>query len=365
MGGPLRTDAAPGPGLSPSSQEVQVSEDGTRTWWRRVRSAVPYLLGLGVVVALVIAVSPQAFATAARRFDPVYAPIVAGLSFSYYCLQGVRWQPLLRAVGANLSLRDTVVLNFSGQVVGLLPGGELARAVLASEVAKVEVGAAIATITVQELIYTVLLIAAAVPGALHHTVAAVGVSIALAGIIAISAILTIAPLFERVLALVRKIPVVKRFAPDVSELQKDTVGLLRRWDTLSWSAISAVQAVGTITMFWLVIQAIDPGRVSWPNAAFAYTVASIAGAISMGPGGLGGFEAAGVGMLIVVGVPFEIAVAATVLQRAADKGLGTLYGCVAYAYARQHFDLKHARVVRHGQRRVRRPDGPEDVPATT
>lgn len=333
-------------------------------WWGRLSSLWPYLLGLGVCVALVIAVTPQSFALAARRFDPAYAPVVALLSVGYYLLQGVRWQPLLRAVGSRMPLLDTVVLNFAGQAVGLLPGGELARAVLASEVAKVEVGAAIATITVQELIYTVMLIAAAVPGALHHTVAAVGVSIALAGVIAISAILTIAPLFNAVLALVRKIPVVNRFAPDVAELQRDTVGLLRRWDTLYWSAISAVQAVGTITMFWVVIQAIDPGKVSWPNAAFAYAVASIVGAISLGPGGLGGFEAAGVGMLVVVGVPFEIAVAATVLQRAADKGLATVYGCVALVYARQHYDLRHATVIRHGQHRHRRPGGTGDVPAT-
>ena len=330
-----------------------MSVDRTTVWRARIRSALPYLVGLGVVIALVVAVNPARFGEAASRFNPIYAPIVAAFSFGYYVLQGVRWQPLLLAVGVRLRLRDTVTLNFAGQAAGLLPGGELTRAVLVSEVAHVELGATIATITVQELIYTVLLIAAAIPGALHHTVAAVGVSIALAGVLAITGILTLQPVFEIVVALVRRAPILNRFVPDIVELQRDTVSLLRRWDTLSWSVVSAVQAVGTITMFWLVIQAIDPGQVSWPNAAFAYTVASIGGALSLGPGGLGGFEAAGVGMLLVVGVPFQIAVAATVLQRAADKGLGTVYGSVAYLYARQHFGLKRARVIRHGQRRGR------------
>jgi uncharacterized protein (TIRG00374 family) len=339
-----------------------MSHDQLAGWRSRLQTAIPYLIGLGVVIALVVAVDPERFADAARRFNPVYAPIVAALSFSYYLLQGVRWQPLLLAVGAKLRLRETIVLNFAGQAAGLLPGGELTRAVMVSEVAHVEVGATIATITVQELIYTVLLIAAAVPGALHHTVAAVGVSVALAGVLAITAVLTVQPIFERVLALVQRLPVLRRFVPDLTELQRDTVSLLRRWDTLSWSAVSALQAVGTITMFWLVIQAIDPGRVSWPNAAFAYTVAAIAGALSLGPGGLGGFEAAGVGMLLVVGVPFQIAVAATVLQRAADKGLGTIYGSIAYVYARQHYGLKEARVIRHGQRRGLPPDLRPDDP---
>jgi uncharacterized protein (TIRG00374 family) len=330
-------------------------------WSRRLRASLPYLLGVGVVVALVLAVNPERFASAASRFNPVYAPLVAALSFSYYLLQGVRWQPLLLAIGARLRLRDTVVLNFAGQAAGLLPGGELARAVLVSEVAQVQVGGAIATITVQELIYTVLLIAAAVPGSLHHLAAAIGVAVALVGVIAVTAILTLQPVFDRVLGLVRRLPVVRRFEPDLAELQRDTVALLRRRDTLYWSSVSALQAVGTITMFWLVIQAIDPGKVTWPEAAFAYAVASIAGALSLGPGGLGGFEVAGVGMLLVIGLPFQIAVAATVLQRAADKGLGTIYGAVAYLYARKHYGLKQARVTRHGQRRGHRPDHPQNA----
>ena len=324
------------------------------TGWRaRLRSSLPYLLGVAVIIALLLAVNPSRFAFAASRFNPVYAPVVAALSLSYYLLQGIRWQPLLRAVGVRLRLRDTLLLNFAGQAAGLLPAGELARAVLVSEVAKVEVGKVTATITVQELIYTVLLIAAATPGAFQRTIAAVGVSVALVVILAVTAILTLHQLFEKIAAGVEKVPLLRRFVPDLMQLQQQTAKLLRRWDTLYWSPLSALQVAVTITMFWLVIQALDPGRVSWATAAFAYAVAGLAGALSLGPGGLGGFEAAGVFMLIVVGVPFQIAVAATVLQRVADKGLATVYGGIAYMYARRHYQLKNARVVRRGRRRNR------------
>lgn len=322
------------------------------TGWRaRLRSGLPYVLGVGVIIALVLVVNPSRFAFAASRFDPIYAPLVGALSLIYYLLQGIRWQPLLRAVGVRLRLRDTLVLNFAGQAAGLLPAGELTRAVLVSEVAKVEVGKTTATITVQELIYTVLLIAAAVPGAFQRTIAAIGVSLALVVIIALTAILTLRRLFEKIAAGVAKVRLLRRFVPDLMELQRQTVNLLRRWDTLYWTPLSALQVAVTITMFWLVIQALDPGRVSWATAAFAYAVAGVAGALSLGPGGLGGFEAAGVGMLIVVGVPFQIGVAATVLQRTADKGLATVYGGIFYIYARRHYQLKNARVVRHGRRR--------------
>ena len=105
---------------------------------------------------------------------------MAALCLVWYVLQGVRWHPLLRDRGSRLGMGDTIVVNLAGQSAGLLPGGELARAVLASEAARIEIGDAIATITVQELTYILLLVAAAVPAALHHRVAAVGVGVVLA-----------------------------------------------------------------------------------------------------------------------------------------------------------------------------------------
>lgn len=327
---------------------------------RRLRSVLPYALSVAVVVALLLAVSPREFGRAVAKFDLVYAAPVAALSLAYYLLQGVRWQPLLRAIGARLRLGDTVLLNLAGQSTGLLPGGELTRAVLVSKVAGVEIGAAVATITVQELLYSVLIIAAAVPAALRHSVAAIGVLVALAGIVLVTVILTVQQVFDAVLVAVRRVPLLRRFAEDIAELQRDTVVLLHRWDTLTWSAVGAVQALITISVFWLVVHAIAPGLLSWPDAAFVYAVGHIAGALSLGPGGLGGFEASTVGMLVAVGVPFGDAVAGSLLQRGADKGLGTVYGTLAYLVCRARYDLGETGVVHHRARRRRsRPAGAE------
>jgi len=356
-----------GPPQEASRERGRLRSRCTR-WWPRLRALAPWVGALAVLLGLVLAVRPQRFAAAAERFDPVYAPVVAALCLAYYVLQGVRWRPLLRAVGSRLPLGDTVLLNLAGQSTGLLPGGEVTRAVLVSEVARVEIGATIATITVQELIYTVLIIAAAVPGALRHSFAAVGVVIALVGVVAITVILTVEVVFQRVLAIVNRVPIVGRYSPDIQEIHWDTVTLLRSRETVRWSLVSALQALITISMFWVVVRAIDPGQLSWPDAAFVYAVAHLAGAVSLLPGGLGGFEAAAVGMLVALGFPFGISVAAALLQRAGDKGLGTVYGTVAYLVARRRYDLSHVKLVRHGQgkRREQRrsaPAGPAPRPA--
>ena len=325
-----------------------------RVWERWCRALLPYALAVATIVAFLLAVSPASFAQAVSRFDRRWALPVAGLCLLYYTGQGVRWQPLLRAVGIRLPLRDTVLLNLAGQSTGLLPGGELTRAVLVSKVAGAEVGAAVATITVQELVYSVIIIGAAVPGALQHRFAAIGVVMAFAGIVAVTVILTVQPVFDVVLRGVRRVPLLSRAADDIAELQRETVMLLHRWDTLTWSGISVLQAIVTITMFWLVVHAIDPGALSWPDAAFVYAVGHIAGALALGPGGLGGFEAATIGMLVGVGVPFGVAVTGSLLQRVADKGLATIFGFLAYLVCRRRFPLQETQIVRHQERR-RRP----------
>jgi glycosyltransferase 2 family protein len=325
-----------------------------RTWERLLRALLPYALGVATIVAFLLAVSPAAFAQAVSRFDRRWALPVVSLCLLYYVGQGLRWQPLLRSVGIRLPLRDTVLLNLAGQSTGLLPGGELTRAVLVSKVAGVEVGAAIATITVQELVYSVIILGAAVPGAFQHRYAAVGVMVAFVGILAVTVILTVQPVFDAVLRVVRRLPLLRRASNDIEELQRDTVLLLHRWDTLGWSVVSVVQALVTITMFWIVIHAIAPGALSWPDAAFVYAVGHIAGAAALGPGGLGGFEAATIGMLVGVGVPFGVAVTGSLLQRVADKGLATVFGFAAYLVCRRRFSLQETRIVRHDERR-RRP----------
>lgn len=317
----------------------------------RLRQAAPYLAALGIVVALLLLASPGRLAETARRFDVRYAPLLALLSFAYYLLQGVRWRPLLRAAGIRIGFGTAVLLNFAGQAFGLLPGGELARCVLVSEVTRGGVGDAAAAVTVQELIYTLLITVVAVPGALHWWQATLGVLASLVAVGTAIAVLTVAPLFEAAERLVGRLPWVRRYRGDLEELRDSTVRLLRRRDTLSWSALSAVQVLVTITMFWLSVQAVAPGEISYFQAALVYAVAHLAGGLSFSPGALGGFEAVCVGMLLAVGLPLAAAVAAALIQRLSDKGLGTVYGSAAYLYARRRYHLQNRHMVHHRRSR--------------
>jgi glycosyltransferase 2 family protein len=307
---------------------------------KRLRALVPFALGVAAIVALVVVVNPRQFGTEAQRFNKVAVPFVVALSLSYYVLQGVRWHFLLRSIGVRLDMGDTVLLNVAGQSTGLLPLGELTRAVLVSEVAEVEFGAVVATITVQELIYTLLIIAAAVPGAFEHRAWAGAVLVALVFTASVFVVLTVNRVFRVVHRAVRHLPLLRRFSDDVEELHRETVVLLRRPETYGWSVLSMFGVLIAITLFWLVVHSISPGLLSWPEAAFVYAVSHVAGAVSFIPGGLGAYEASIAGLLVASGSSIQVGATIAVLHRGADKGIATLAGIVAYLIARRRHRFK-------------------------
>lgn len=306
---------------------------------------VPFIVGLAAVIALVLAVNPTQLASAIRHFRVGFIPAVLLLSVSYYLLQGVRWYFLLRDDGVDISMRDTVLLNVAGQSAALLPLGELTRALLVAEAAHAPLGSVVATVTIQELTYTLILIAAAVPGALEHHAATWPVVGALVATAAVFVILTVAPVFAGVRSVVARTPLLSRMLHDIDRLQRDTVVLLRRPSTWTLSVISVLDALIAITLFWLVVHALAPGVVSWRAAAFVYAVSHVAGAVSLIPGGLGAYEASVAGLLVAAGADLDVAAAAAILHRCADKGINTLTGIGAYVIARRRLHLGRLRGV--------------------
>jgi len=67
-----------------------------------------------------------------------------------------------------------------------------------------------AAVTVQELLYTTVIVAVAIPGALAYAAGISGIAVSLAGILAIIGILTIDPVFSAVLRVVGLIPWARR-----------------------------------------------------------------------------------------------------------------------------------------------------------
>lgn len=309
---------------------------------------LPPLIGIAALAAVVWVVQPAAVVRAFEGFRAVVLVPVVVLLLLAYVAQGARWHGLLLSVGARLSVVDSMLLNAAGQgITAVLPLGDLTRAVFASETGGAEFPDVVATVTVQEVTYTLLLLLAAGPVVLDHR-EALGVEVAaLVGMAVIVAILVVPPLFVRVHWLVVRTPLLRRFARQIDELRNETVVLLQRPATVLWSALDAVRVVLVVTAFWLLVLGLRPGAVDWWSAAFVFSLSYVGGAISLLPGGVGANEAGMVGLLVAVGVDPGAAAAVAVLMRFVASTLAVIVAVAAYAAARRRFpDLSSPAAIR-------------------
>jgi glycosyltransferase 2 family protein len=307
---------------------------------RVVRRVLPVAVALAALVGLVLVVSPRSLAGALSRFNPLVAPLVVLLAAGWFLLQGVRWHFLLRVAGSGLHLGDSVLLSVAGQTItALLPLGDLTRAVFATEAAGLEFGAAAATVTVQELTFTLFLVLLATPGMVALHVGTGIVTAVIAGVLAIFAFLVVPQLFRVVRRATALLPLPRRLLTQVDELQRETVGLLRRPDTAGWALLDLARAAVGASVLWLIVQGLDPGAIGWFRAAFVVAVAYVGGALSFLPGGTGANDASVVGLLVLLGIDPGTAGAAALLQRVVFTGLATGLGVSAYLVARRRFQL--------------------------
>lgn len=297
---------------------------------------------MGAIAGIVIVLDPGRVARAISRFPLALVPPIFALYIAIYALQGLRWHYLLRDAGARLRVRDSLLLNAAGQTVtALVPLGDLTRAAFAAEASGRDFGTVAATVTVQELTYTLMLVLLALPVLLTSHAGITIVAVTLAGMACIVVILTVSRVFCAAHRVVARIPLLNRLLPAIDELQHETADLLHRPDTLGWSVLDLARAAVSVTVLWLLAQGVSPGTLSWGAACLVLAVSSIGGAISLVPGGVGANEAGVAGLLIVFGVGGGAAGAVALFQRVLMSGMALVLGAAAYAAARRRFHLGH------------------------
>jgi glycosyltransferase 2 family protein len=321
----------------PTARTVVAAHVPLHRWLRR---ALPPLVAVAVLVSLIVVVNPRLVGDAAARFNPAFAVPLVALAGLYYGLQGLRWHLLLRAVGVRQPLARSEAMNLAGQAVSAtFPLGDLARALLASRSSGAPFGTTAATVTVQELSFTVCLVLMAAPGLVQLPGGVVWVAVAMIGVAAVVAILSVPRVFSGVRRLVAATPVLRRLTVQVDTLQGDARRLLRSPEVLAGTVLDLARAAVAATAVWVILLALHIGGLTWWAAALALSVSYIGGAISLLPGGLGANEASFVGILTVLGVPPAPAVGAAIMASLWQSGSAVLGGFVAYAALRRPLRL--------------------------
>jgi uncharacterized protein (TIRG00374 family) len=253
--------------------------------------------------------------------------VALSLSLVNYGLRFARWQAYLRVLGHPVPWRLGLRIYLAGFALTTTPGkaGEALRGVLLHQLG-VPYPKSFAALLAERLSDLLAVVLLALLGLSIYPAAQPVIAIGIVAVLTLYAGLSSQRLLEWFRAVIRGVGRLATLLRSVAEILLNTrhchaPRLLAGATALSLVAWSAEAWAFHLILQWMGIE------VPLAFAMFVYAISMLAGALSFMPGGLGGAEAAMVGLLVWHGAGPAEAVAATVLIRLATLWFAVAIGC--------------------------------------
>jgi uncharacterized membrane protein YbhN (UPF0104 family) len=298
----------------------------------------------GLLVAVALGAAPmRGLAVAARwaatleallRFRWRLLPLILGAVLVNYALRFAKWEYYLRVLAIPLPRRQSLLVFLAGLTMAISPGklGEVVKALLVRDLVGTEVSRTASVVMAERLTDVAGMLVLAALGA---TVLPGGAILFGAG----AALLALAVIAMRhpglAEAACRALPPGSRLARLGESLARFLVAgrtLLAPRPLGVALAVSVVSWLFECIALFLVLVGLG-APTGLRVATFVYAFASLAGALSMLPGGLGVTEGSLAGLLVAFGSPPGEAAAATLLIRATTLWLAVLVGVATLLFA--------------------------------
>lgn len=295
-----------------------------------------WVVGFGAAVAVGLAVAANLPATldAIGRFRWWLAPLVVGATLANYALRFLKWEYYLGCLGVPLSRRQSVLVFLAGFTMSITPGkvGELLKAFLVRDLTGTELSRTASVVMAERLtdVAGLLILSALGAAVLPYGGILLGAVTVLLGV-AVAALRTRRLAEVAHAALLRGGPLARLAEPLRLFLGAGRT-LLAPGALALAGALSIVSWFFECLAFYLVLQGLGL-TTSLPTATFLYAFASLAGAVSMLPGGLGVAEGSLSGLLVAFGTALPDAAAATLLIRTATLWFAVALGAATLALA--------------------------------
>jgi uncharacterized protein (TIRG00374 family) len=291
---------------------------------------------LGGAVTIVLALTANLPATlgALARFQWTLAPAVLGAVLANYALRFVKWHFYLNRLSVPLPRRQSLLVFLAGFTMSITPGkvGELLKAALVRDLVGTSLSRVASVVMAERLtdVAGLLLLSGLGATTLPHG----GLLLA-----AVAGLLVLAVGVLRTQWLADWLHARFLDGGRLSRLAEPLRLFLGAGRTLvapaplAWAILlSVVSWFFECLAFYLVLQGLGID-VSLGAATVLYAFASLAGAVSMLPGGLGVAEGSLTGLLVALGTPLPDAAAATLLIRAATLWFAVALGAGTLALA--------------------------------
>jgi uncharacterized membrane protein YbhN (UPF0104 family) len=302
----------------------------------------PWLPWVGMVILLFLliqAVHPASLLAALRHANLWLILPILGCGLLSLVLRSVRWHLLLKAIDAPNSLLDSIILFSAAQAALLVPGGQFLLPVLQRSQYGTLIRRSAPTILVQELVYGLLVLPAALPGVPPYHPAGWLLLVAFAFNAGTAVALLQGGILRRIVALAKRIPFLRAHVGNLSEMQGHVVTVARsRWAV--FGTVFDMAAIGIAGLGLLLsLQAVGAFQIDWIESMAVYALGSAVGTLSALPGGIGANEDVSTLVFHRMGLDAGTAAAGTLIFRVVNLLMGTAVGWLVLALARSRLNV--------------------------
>lgn len=301
------------------------------------RSLWSVAIAVAVYTAIIFYSDADDVGQAVSRIDPLRIPLFLGLSLLNYAIRFLKWDYFLRRLGIRLPTRESLGVFIAGFSMTVSPGklGELLKCYLLKERRGIPVSRTSPVVVAERITDLISMIVIAVIGLLmvRHPGAMIAVA---AGVVFVAGTMTLL-LWERAFG------VLVRLLCRVRKLQRHREGMhsfhkccssLLDLKSLAVSVPLGVLSWGAEALVLCLVAGSMGIDLPVGIALLAHSAGTIAGAVSMIPGGLGLTEIT-IGAILVTVMPEPDAAATTIIMRFATLWFAVVLGVAFLALMRK------------------------------
>ena len=273
-----------------------------------------------------------------EKFNWLLLPLLLLLSLLNYFFRFFKWDYYLSLIKVKVGKIDSLSIFMSGLVMSVTPGkmGELLKSYLVKELNQTPVSKTLPIIFAERITDFISLLFLALIGAYVYNYGreiVIGVSVFFFIIVVIISNRRIA---LPVLKLLERSSFLRRHLESIHNAYESSYQLLRPLPLLKMSVLSLGSWFFECLGYYIIL--INFGvDVSLLWATFSYGFATIIGAVTMLPAGLGITEGSLTFLLIQKGSPKEIAVASTFIVRVVTLWFAVLVGIISVTLYQRRF----------------------------
>lgn len=276
------------------------------------------------------------------KFPWLLLPLILLSTFLNYIIRFFKWHYYLHLLDINISAKDSLIIFLSGLMMAISPGkfGEVLKSLLVKQLNGTEISRTAPIIMAERLTDVIGLI----------FLASLGISTLRfgLGVLIFTSILVIVfivfvqsrSLSLSIISASSRFPIISRFTPNLKIFYESSYSLLRIDALLIAVLLSIVSWFFECLSLFIIFKGYGI-HLSLLAATFIYSFASLAGAISMIPGGLAVAEGSITGLLIMLGVAKEYAAATTIIIRFSTLWFAVIIGAIVLSLYSHKFHLSN------------------------